>query len=338
MIKYGLRYGLQTYTGDPTGSGWWRTGTKANWNCVCNNGLTMGALAILGDDTTGTAQQLLGFTLNNALQNCALAPSSDGTWSETAHYWYFGTSTHAEMTSSLMTATGSNYGMLTDTSTYSKTGDYHLYAYGPTSLFEWGDHGPNKFSITANSMVFYGSYYNRPEWTLFQRDRYDAADPWNLFWYDPSISGAWWNGLAIDKVFGGWVSMRSSWTDINALFIAMKAGKNTGRYAHNDLDCGDFVLDAMGVRWAGELGSADYNHPGYFDGAATSNRWKYYRKMTEGQNTILINKANQLLTAAPTILSSGSTGTKQGSSPKFSVASTDTAFWVTDMTTAYASA
>lgn len=48
----------------------------------------MGALAILGDDTTGTAARALGYTVPNARQNCALGPSNDGTWSETAKCVY----------------------------------------------------------------------------------------------------------------------------------------------------------------------------------------------------------------------------------------------------------
>lgn len=51
---------------------------------VSNSGLTMGALAILGDDPSGTATQVLGLTVPNARDNCADGPSNDGTWSETA--------------------------------------------------------------------------------------------------------------------------------------------------------------------------------------------------------------------------------------------------------------
>lgn len=46
----------------------------------------MGALAILGDDPSGIAKQMLGLTVPNAKLNCALAVSSDGTWAETAKY------------------------------------------------------------------------------------------------------------------------------------------------------------------------------------------------------------------------------------------------------------
>lgn len=50
--------------------------------------MTIGALAILNDDPTGLAAEVLALTVPNAAANCAQAPSSDGTWSETANYWF----------------------------------------------------------------------------------------------------------------------------------------------------------------------------------------------------------------------------------------------------------
>ncbi|KAF8273882.1 chondroitin AC/alginate lyase [Lactarius quietus] len=340
MNLYGLSFGVAIYQGgDPNGIGWWRSGVYGNWNCVCNGGLTLGALAILGDDTTGNAATLLGYTVNNANQNCVFGTSQDGTWNETANYWYFGTTAHAEMTSSLITAAGSDFDLLSTNPYSNLSGIYHLYAYGPTSLFNYGDCGPNKYSTTANSMTFYASQYNVPQYALFQRDRPDAADPWSMFWYDPTISGAYWDGAPLDYFFdyGGdqWASMRSTFTDINALYVAIKAGTLQGHQTHNDLDCGDFVLDAMGTRWAGELGSGDYNSQDYFTSdAQNATRWLYYRKRTEGQNTILVNQQNQDVTARPTI-THGSSGTVQGSSTVFTPPSDSTAYWVADLTSAY---
>ncbi|KAG6830303.1 hypothetical protein H0H92_001381, partial [Tricholoma furcatifolium] len=150
MIEYGLSFGITAAT-DPD-IGWWMTNTTGNWNCVCNGGLTLGALAILGDDTSGIAEQIIGQTIPNAIENCVAAVSNDGTWAETANYWYFGTTAHAEMSSSLLTATGSDYGLLTSNPNYyNLTGNFHMYVAGATSLFNYGDHGPNKYSTTANS-------------------------------------------------------------------------------------------------------------------------------------------------------------------------------------------
>ena len=339
MIEYGMAPGLSVYTAAAS-FGWWTTTTYGNWNCVCNGGLTLGALAILGDDTTGTAEQLLSYTIDNAKTNCANAVTDDGTWHETANYWYFGTTGHAEMSASLISATGSDYGLLTVNSNFYLTGFYHMYVYGATSLFDYGDTGPNKYSTTANAMFFYGDYFKQPAYILFQRDRADAAEPWAMFWYDPTTTGAFWDGLPLDRFFPNqldqWVSMRSSWTDINALYVAMKAGLDQGHETHNDLDVGDFVIDALGTRFAGEFGSGDYNSPDYFTSdAQNATRWEYYRKMTEGQNTLVVNKANQNATTVPTILNYGSTNTTQGSSTVFTVSNDSTAFWVVDISSAY---
>ncbi|KAI6162081.1 chondroitin AC/alginate lyase [Pisolithus thermaeus] len=306
MIEYAVT--------DPLYFGWWTNNTDGNWNCVCNNGLTMGSLAILGDDTSGTAQQLLGMTVTNALQNCALAPSSDGTWSETPDYWYFGTTGHAEMSASLLSATGSSYQLLDINPGFNLTSLFHMYVVGPGSLFNYGDTGPNKFTATANGLLFYGNYYNQPAYQLFQRDQADAPDP-------------------VEHVL--WASMRSSWADENALFVAIKAGTLQSHQTHNDLDCGDFVMDALGTRWFGELGDGNYNAYGYFESdAQDSPRWLYYRKRTEGQNTVLIGAQNQNVLAAPTV-QFDSSGTTQGPTTAFNAPNGSNAYFIADISSAY---
>jgi hypothetical protein len=178
----------------------------------------MGALALLGDDTSGNAAQLLGLTIDNANENCVYAVSPDGTWAETANYWYFGTTGHAEMASSLLTATGSSYGLMSTNSNFNFTGMYHMFVQGSTTLFNYGDTGPNKYSTTSNSMLFYADQFSQPQYALFQREQWDAAEPTAMFWYDPTVSGAFWDGQPLDAVFDNstdqWVSMRSSWTTI----------------------------------------------------------------------------------------------------------------------------
>jgi len=153
------------------------------------------------------------------------------------------------------------------------------------------------------------------------------------------VSGAFWDGTPLDAFFDNntdqWVSMRSSWTDTNALYVAMKAGMLVNHQTHNDLDCGDFVLDALGTRWAGELGSGDYLSTGYFStDAQDSQRWLYYRKRTEGQNTILVNAANQNVNAAPTV-KHDTTKDAQGSSTVETVPNGSTAYWIADLVSAY---
>ncbi|KAH8919310.1 hypothetical protein BT69DRAFT_1379006 [Atractiella rhizophila] len=261
IITLGLDKALNVYDGSDTNHSWWyNPGVNGNWNCVCNGGVIAGALAISGDDPTGASQTVLQNSIPNAANNCAFGVSTDGTWSETAAYWYFGTSTMVEMASNLETATGSVQGLWDLNPFINLTGLFHIY----------GDTGPNKYTATANTLMYMGRYF-------------DADEPFSALWYDATATGAWPCDLPLDHYFPHenhtWVSTRSSWTDTDGFYIATKG--------HGDLDAGDFVMEAIGQRWFGELGSGNYLADDYFRGEGqNSNRWLYYRKRTEGQNTI----------------------------------------------------
>lgn len=56
----------------------------------------------------------------------------------------------AEMSSALQTATGSDHGLLAAGSGVNATALYHMYVTGATSLFNYGDHGPNKVRINES--------------------------------------------------------------------------------------------------------------------------------------------------------------------------------------------
>lgn len=73
-------------------------------------------------------------------------------------------------------------------------------------------------------------------------------------------------------------------------------------WTDGNLDAGDFVIDALGERWAGELCQDNYLSKGYFDGEQQdSQRWLYYRCRTEGQNTIVLGSNNQVVDAEPRV-------------------------------------
>ena len=346
IVTFGLSFGQQVYNGTAdsnTVNTWW-TGSAANsiagnWNCVINGGLSMAALAIVDEDTTGTAQAVLGYTADNAKTNCFAAVRNDGTWAETSDYWYFGTTGAAEMVSAFITAYGDDQGLLESAPQWNLTSMFHIYNQGLTSKFNYGDNGPNKFSATANSLFLWAEQFQEPRYALYQRDHADAAEPWSMFWYNPSYEGAWWANLPLDRNFDderdAWASMRSSWTENDGTFIAMRSGLLTGHQTHGDLDIGDFVIDALGQRWAGEYGSGQYLSTDYFSNETqASARWTYYTKATEGQNTLMRDNANQLVSAQATH-NFGTTGESQGAAPGYEVPTGSSAFYSTDMSSAY---
>lgn len=341
IVNQGLRLGQNAYqnTGDGANYRWWLT-TNGNWNCVCNSGLLLGALALGPEDPTGnTASSLITNIVANMKGNCMTAVYEDGTWSETANYWYFGGNAQARAVSALTTATGSDQGMMASNPNWSNTGYFHMFVSGMASMFFYGDNGPNKYATTANGMFLWGALSNNPLFALFQRDRADAADPLSMFWYDTSSKGAFWNGLPLDRFFnnalGSWGAMRSSWTDFTGTYVAMKSSNGTGHQAHGDLDAGTFVIDALGTRWAGEFGNGNYLSSAYFTSEIQSaTRWQYYRKGTQGQNTLVLNKANQQASCQP-VNTMETTNVTQTNSLTFAPATTDAAYFKTDMSDAY---
>jgi hypothetical protein len=167
---------------------------------------------------------------------------------------YFGTQAHAQLASALLSSTGSTHGTLTANPAFKNTPLFHIYNYGMTEKFNYGDCGPAKITATANSLFFYGEQFGNPRYPLYQRDRPDAADPLAILWYNPNIRGAWYYNLPLESNFpdpnGAWVSMRSSWTDPSGLFIGLKAGKTAG---HATRKCGLPYLPS----WRRGLNKAD---------------------------------------------------------------------------------
>ncbi|KAK0520455.1 hypothetical protein OC835_007201 [Tilletia horrida] len=346
---YGLTPGMEQYT---TSQGWWSKSpsNNGNWNCVCNSGLVLGALAILGDDTSGLANQILTNAIPNMKAGCMTGAYEDGTWSETANYWYFGTNAQARAVSGLTTAVGDDQGLTDANANWSKTGLFHMFVGGMAGLFAYGDNGPNKYSTTANGMFLWARLYQQPLYALYQRDRSDAADPLSMFWYDTTTKGGFWNGLALDNWFnnvqGNWASMRSSWTDFMGTYIGIKASNGTYHQTHGDLDAGDFVFDALGTRWAGEYGNGNYlsycyfgacQVNGWFDSgeAYNSTRYKYFRKSTQGQNTLVVGDQNQFSNCAP-VNQFQTTNPIQSEDPNYQPGVNDVAYFITDMSSCYA--
>lgn len=74
---------------------------------------------------------------------------------------YFGTTGHAQMAQSLIVATGSDYGLMDSNPGMKLSALYHMAVTGMQGLFAYGDTGPNKYTATANGIMFYGSYFSQ---------------------------------------------------------------------------------------------------------------------------------------------------------------------------------
>ena len=311
LVTKGLKPGIERHE-----SGYHHFTYAYNWNQVCNGGLLIGALAV-AESHPDTAEYLL----DRALKNLPVALSSyapDGVWAEGIGYWRYATEYTALAITALDTALGSDFG-LSKSPGLSTTGYVPLYSTGPTGFYlSYADAGDFKKHGLAPCLFWLSRTFNNPEFADAEHRLIKDKDmtPLHVIWYTPP-SGNDPADRELDRLLKGQVEtalFRSSWDDPSALFVGVKAGYNQAHHGH--LDLGNFELDALGVRWARDLGSDDYNLPEYWTYEEGGTRWTYYRLATASHNVPMLDNRNQNANAVAKL-------TRFQSSEQFSFAEID---------------
>jgi len=275
MVQKGLKPAVAVYRAQ---KGWVRA--RNNWNQVCNGGIGMAALALAAVEPQLCAEILKGALASLPLAMDEFAP--DGAWKEGPAYWNYATHYNCVFLAALESALGTDYD-LSATPGFSLTGYFPLYFTGPFGrTFNYAD-GRDQ-PVHAAQTFWLARKFRKPVFAWDQR-RQPKATALDILWYEPGHVGPKSVGLPLDRHFRGSevAFFRSEWENPRALFAGFKAGDNKASHSH--LDLGSFVFDALGARWAVDLGAGDYNLPGYF----RAQRGTYYRLRAEGQNALVIN-------------------------------------------------
>jgi len=287
LIRNGLEPGLTAYQ-----KNWWAK-SEHNWNQVCNGGLIVGALAIAESDPQ-YAEQIVPA----AVRSLPLAIKSygpDGAWGEGPGYWSYATHYTAYGLAALQSALGNDFGLL-KIEGLAEAGDFPIYTAGPTGLYlNLADVGERSSKRTLPCLFWLARTYDKPLYAHDERAMLakHSASPQHVVWYMPE-PGRKLPARDLDRYFRGPVEVavfRSSWNDPEALWIGVKAGYNQVNHGH--LDLGNFELDALGVRWVRDLGSDDYNLPGYWDMNRGGMRWSYYRLNSKSHSVPLLGGEDQ---------------------------------------------
>jgi heparinase II/III-like protein/uncharacterized protein DUF4962 len=288
IVELGLKPGLVVYKKN----NWWAAATH-NWNQVCNGGMTVGALAI-ADEEPQLAAQIIEYG-RKSIPKAMASFAPDGGWAEGPGYWGYATEYNVFYLAALQTALGTDFG-LKKMPGFAQCGDYRVLSVGPTNLtFNYADAGagagrdPQTFWLART--------FNRPDYDAFERKMTgNSPSIFALLWFNPQFSStSQAMGTApLAKLFKGInvAYLRSDWKDKNAFFVGFKGGDNKANHSH--LDLGTFVMDALGQRWAIDLGGDEYNMPGYFG----KERFTYYRLKTEGHNTLTFDGGENQNTSA----------------------------------------
>lgn len=275
-----------------------------NWSQVIYGGETVGALAIADDDTSkAIARKMIGYARPGITAVMKLfAP--DGGFEEGPVYWNYATIYNVLYIASLDSALGTDFGA-SKMPGFEQTPQYELQANDPLYLYaNFGDAHIDAYSASPQ-MFWFARRFHQPLDAVHERNlethlqkQIDAMNPYQglsrfqmmgLLWYAlapepvnakplPLVEGF----SRIDQAY-----MRTEWSDPNAWYVGFKGGKNG--VSHSHLDLGSFVLDALGQRWAIDLGPDTYGLPGYF----AKKRWNYYRTQTRSHNTIAVGDKNQ---------------------------------------------
>ena len=290
LIRLGLSRALPIYEKN---SGWSRVGH--NWNQVCNGGITVGALAIADEEPALAAQIVEASRKSIPIAMKAFAP--DGGFPEGPGYWGYATIYNMYYLAAIESALGTDFG-LNALPGFEQTGLHRIHFIGPVGqTFNYADAGSGAGS--APQMLYLSRIFRQPVLARHEIGRTDTPSTFHIVWYyhllrsplgasiDKPQSAI--ENLPLDAIYRGVdvAYFRSAWNDPRALYVGIKGGDNRANHSH--LDLGSFVLDALGHRWAVDLGADDYNLPGYFG----KDRWTYYRLRTESHNTLTLDGENQ---------------------------------------------
>lgn len=305
----------------------WLT-AEHNWNQVCNAGMTYGAMAIYESQP-----ELARKIINRAIGTIVL-PMKDygpeGIYPEGYGYWGYGTSFNVMFISAVEKLFGSDFG-LNAMPGFLKTAGFLESMTGPSGKpFNYSDAGSNGGFHPA--MFWLSKKINDPS-VLWEEKRYlqrnspielvnDRLLPATMLWnggvsmdqITPPAS-TFWTGNGKNPM----VLMRTSWSDSNALYVAMKGGSVSINHAH--MDIGSFIMEADGVRWAMDFGMQDYESLEskgiqLFGRTQDAQRWTVFRLTNLVHNTLAINGQHQLVTGTAPI-------TKSGNNPAFMFAVSD---------------
>ena len=284
-----------------------------NWNQVCNGGITLGALAIM-EDQPELARKLVHRAVNG-VQVVMKLYDPDGAYPEGPGYWVYGTSYNVILLAALESVLRTDFN-LSQAPGFARTGSYYLHIIGPTGLyFNYPDSGSR--ANFSPIMFWFEKKYKQPSLSWYQHQIWKDSSvknpstlvrsrfsPLTLLWCSgkPSIPEKLsWMGRGTNPV----AMFRTSWTDPDAAYLAIKGGSPS--VSHGHMDVGSFVLDADGVRWVMDLGPESYNKieslgMSLWGRSQDAERWTIFRYNNLSHSTLVVNSQHQRVNGTAPII------------------------------------
>lgn len=267
---------------------------ETNWNVVCNTGMVLGALTI-EEHYPELAKHIIGEAVRY-IPNCLKHFAPDGVCYEGPAYWGYTNMYLSLLLKALNDNFGGDFG-LSEMVGVDKSVLYYMHSTSPSGkIFNFANSGST--APAAEPIYFYFSRaFNQPEVATFYRDVLSkTVHEGNYFrfyflsipWYDTASSTA--DALPKLKVYEGIndiVVFNGNQNIPNSLYLIAKTGDPD--MAHQQLDIGTFIVEMNGIRWTDDLGTDNYNLPGFWDYKPDGQRWTYFRNSNFSHNTLSID-------------------------------------------------
>jgi Heparinase II/III-like protein len=273
----------------------WIDGTN-NWTQVCHGGLIAAALAI-SDQDPSWATRIVPRALANLPRVMAHSFAPAGSYPEGPGYWAYGTTFNVIAIDLLRRAFATDFG-LSQQPGFLATADYMAHVHGPTDLpFDYSDSGSGVHILDPAELWFARELGTG--WQLApESDRHLGNERMlalGLIWAAGTAPAAQIKVRPLDYFGDGdkpIATFRSAWNDRNATYLGVAAG--SPHESHGHMDEGSFVFDALGVRWAADLGMQNYNQleqakVDLWNFSQKSQRWQVLRLNNHGHGTLVIN-------------------------------------------------
>ena len=267
-------------------TGWYQA--TQNWNCVCNCGILLSALALL-DETDATRVAQIDTMIDTCFDGLVRAGldcyAPDGSYPEGAGYWEYGTVQFFKTIAAFNSALGTDLNLLAAPG-IDKTCYYAIHVVSNDG-YRFGYHDDaGKGELDSSLFIMVGEGLNDESIIQLRMNKIRNGTSLSIFdiiYWDKQYldsdyelpNSYFMEGIDTFVVRDGW--------EKGALFVGLHGGPNTVN--HGNIDSGTFMYVEDKIDWFCELGSENYNVGGYFNNGV---RYNFYRCNTEGQNTICL--------------------------------------------------
>lgn len=269
---------------------------ETNWNVVCNTGMVLGALAV-AEDYPQEARTIL----ENAaryMPNCLKHFAPDGVCYEGPSYWGY-TASYLSLYLKAVTDNGGDKGKIGQLPGIENTALYYKRTLSPSGrVFNFAN--AHDEALNTPAFFLFSRLYSQAEVAEWYRKEIgkviQGQQPLHqlfflsLPWYDnaqPNPQSSLPKLEVYHNTINDIIVLNGKRDVQGSIFLTAKGGEPM--QAHQQMDCGTFVLESEGIRWTDDLGSDDYNLPGFWDYKPNGQRWKYFRNNNLSHNTISID-------------------------------------------------